>query len=457
MRILIDVADRSTIDLHRSFYSKPLRKSTVSKAKRILAYFLSRGKSVICRAVLLGSLCLFVGCQTERDAESSASATSISTDTIQEDADLEGYSTRLRAILKQATRIRVRSCRLREKNHETWYETADIAEIADRVKHTEGWDWDSMEYSNLLPHEPWTSPVEEQIRQTMLTLIETCSGTKVSWIFSTVFALGFEQSWHEFGQAHSCLEEADDSLGDCTFQEFAIASSALWKDLLDIERVCDNSPGEGDPMKVIGFSAGSTGREGNVDRMVKAILEKSGDDFEFVKLTDMAFSGCKGCVQLCARPQVCKLDDDAQPYYEKITEADAVVIGTPVYMGTTASTTSAFIERFYGYRHVDIQIAGKPFVTVVAGAMMVDSAGEELQRLLGMFEVDLIDTIQYQSSVPPCFKCGRHKECKIGGIYMMHGDAAKEMAVTKEMFTRWEDDSATIAAIDMAADKLMNI
>ncbi len=114
MRILIDVADRSTIDLHRSFYSKPLRKSTVSKAKRILAYFLSRGKSVICRAVLLGSLCLFVGCQTERDAESSASATSISTDTIQEDADLEGYSTRLRAILKQATRIRVRSCRLRK-------------------------------------------------------------------------------------------------------------------------------------------------------------------------------------------------------------------------------------------------------------------------------------------------------------------------------------------------------
>ncbi len=31
-------------------------------------------------------------------------------------------------------------------------------------------------------------------------------------------------------------------------------------------------------MKVIGFSAGSVGREGNVDRMVKAILQKSGHD-----------------------------------------------------------------------------------------------------------------------------------------------------------------------------------
>ena len=51
-------------------------------------------------------------------------------------------------------------------------------------------------------------------------------------------------------------------------------------------------------MKVIGFSAGSVGREGNVDRMVKAILDKSGHDAEFVKLTDLNFSGCKGCVQL---------------------------------------------------------------------------------------------------------------------------------------------------------------
>ena len=31
-------------------------------------------------------------------------------------------------------------------------------------------------------------------------------------------------------------------------------------------------------MKVIGFSAGSVGREGNVDRTVKAILDRSGHE-----------------------------------------------------------------------------------------------------------------------------------------------------------------------------------
>ena len=210
-------------------------------------------------------------------------------------------------------------------------------------------------------------------------------------------------------------------------------------------------------MKVIGFSAGSVGRVGNVDRMVKAILDKSGHEAEFVKLTDLSFSGCKGCVQLCARPQVCKLEDDAQPYYQKVKEADAVVIGTPVYFDTITSTVWAFIERFFGYRHVDIPIEGKPFVTVVGGGMVIDPAVEKLHKVLGAFKVNVVDTVKFQSKVPPCFKCGRHKECEIGGLYMMLGDAAKELTITKEMFTRWEDDSAVAAAVEAAAEKLKHI
>ena len=210
-------------------------------------------------------------------------------------------------------------------------------------------------------------------------------------------------------------------------------------------------------MRVIGFSAGGAGREGNIDRMVKAILEKSGHEVEFVKLADLNYSGCKGCVQLCAKPQVCRLEDDAQPYYEKIKQADAVVIGTPVYFNTITATVWAFIERFFGYRHVDIPIAGKPFVFVVGGALMLDSAVEQLHKAVGMFEVNVLDTVRFLSKVPPCFKCGRHKECEIGGMYKMLGEAAKEVTITREMFTRWEDDCEVAAAVDAAAEKLKNI
>jgi NAD(P)H-dependent FMN reductase len=210
-------------------------------------------------------------------------------------------------------------------------------------------------------------------------------------------------------------------------------------------------------MKVIGFSAGSVGREGNIDRMVKAILDKSGHEVEFVKLADLKYSGCKGCVQLCAKPQVCSLEDEAQPYYQKVKEADAVVIGTPVYFDTMTAMIWAFIERFFGYRHVDIPISGKPFVIVVGGALMLDSAVEQLHRVLGKFKVNVLDTVRYLSKTPPCFKCGRHKECEIGGMYKMFGDATKEMKITKQMFTRWEDDIGVVAAVDAAAEKLKNI
>ena len=88
---------------------------------------------------------------------------------------------------------------------------------------------------------------------------------------------------------------------------------------------------------------------------------------------------------------------------------------------------------------------------------MLDSAVEQLNKVLGSFEVNVLDTVRFQSKIPPCFKCGRHKECEIGGLYKMLGDAAKELTITKEMFTTWEDDSSTAAAIDAAAEKLKKI
>jgi multimeric flavodoxin WrbA len=62
-------------------------------------------------------------------------------------------------------------------------------------------------------------------------------------------------------------------------------------------------------MKVIGFSSGAIGWDSNVDRMVKAIMEKSGYESEFVKLTDLNYSACKSCSWLCAKPQKCMLED----------------------------------------------------------------------------------------------------------------------------------------------------
>ena len=93
----------------------------------------------------------------------------------------------------------------------------------------------------------------------------------------------------------------------------------------------------------------------------------------------------------------------------------------------------------------------------VAGAMMLDNTVEQLRKMVGHFEVDVRDVVTFQSRVPPCFKCGRHKECTIGGLYMMLGDAAHQLTITPEMFSKWEDDADVVAAVERAGAKLKRL
>ncbi len=94
-------------------------------------------------------------------------------------------------------------------------------------------------------------------------------------------------------------------------------------------------------MKIIGFSSGAVGKQSNVDRMVQAIMEKSGHECEFVKLNELSYNACKSCVELCAGPQLCQLEDDLLPYYSKIKEANAVVLGAAVHMATINAAMTA--------------------------------------------------------------------------------------------------------------------
>jgi hypothetical protein len=205
-------------------------------------------------------------------------------------------------------------------------------------------------------------------------------------------------------------------------------------------------------LKVIGFSSGTVGRSGNVDRMVKTIMDKSGHENEFVKLTDLVYSGCKGCSWLCAKPQVCILKDDLFPYYQMIKEADAIIVGSPVYSGGINAAALAFLERFHGYYHVTRAIQDKPFVGVVCGYRTADAAVEQLRYKLR--RVKLLDVVEYASCTPPCVRCGRHQECSIGGLYQMIGEEAHSMEITPEVFHRWEDDPDTVTAVEAAATKL---
>ena len=142
-------------------------------------------------------------------------------------------------------------------------------------------------------------------------------------------------------------------------------------------------------------------------------MAETGYESEFVKLNDLNYSACKGCAWLCAKPQVCMVEDDLLPYSQKVKEADAVVLGSPINSGTINATMVAFISRLWAFRHVTIPIKNKPFILAISGALdgKADNAAEDFRRALRPYQVNILDVIQYNSQIPPCYRCGRHQEC----------------------------------------------
>ena len=201
-------------------------------------------------------------------------------------------------------------------------------------------------------------------------------------------------------------------------------------------------------MKVIGFSSGVTGHDSNTDRMVKAIMEKSGCDSEFIKLNDLNYSACKSCVWLCAGSQVCRLEDDLLPYYQKVKDADAVILGSPIHFGTVNAAMISFISRLWGFRHVTIPIKDKPFVLALSGLGIeqFDTSKDDFCRALRSYQVNILDVISYYSKIPPCYSCG--------GAFMLWGEKAANLAISPKLFQKWEDQPETVNRIEAAAEKL---
>jgi hypothetical protein len=210
-------------------------------------------------------------------------------------------------------------------------------------------------------------------------------------------------------------------------------------------------------MAILGFSAGATGHEGNTDRMVRAVLERSGRQSEFVKLTDLNYTACKGCVELCAGPQVCQLEDDLLPYYPRVKEAEAVVLGSPVRHRGVSPTMLSFIDRFWGYRHVSIAIQNKPFILVLSHLYEVEDAIAGFKEALRSYRVNVVDVVTYCTESPPCYTCGRHNECRIGGLYRLRGEEGRSLKVTPELFCHWEDHPETVARVEAASERLQNL
>ncbi|MFH2094695.1 MAG: flavodoxin family protein [Bacteroidota bacterium] len=101
-------------------------------------------------------------------------------------------------------------------------------------------------------------------------------------------------------------------------------------------------------MKAVLFN-GSPRKQGNTFLMLTAvseILEKEGIETEIIQVGGKMFRGCLACYKCYeTKNNRCIQDDDLNMYYDKMLHADAVIIGSPTYVGDLTPETKAMIDR----------------------------------------------------------------------------------------------------------------
>ena len=101
-------------------------------------------------------------------------------------------------------------------------------------------------------------------------------------------------------------------------------------------------------MKIIGY-IGSSRKDGNTAWAVNKILEgakERGAETRSWCYSGLSIGPCKGCLS-CVKTGKCAINDDMQEIYGALEQADALIIGSPVYMGQMTAQTKIFADRLY--------------------------------------------------------------------------------------------------------------
>ena len=176
---------------------------------------------------------------------------------------------------------------------------------------------------------------------------------------------------------------------------------------------------------VLGIS-GSPIKNSNTDRLIQAIMNVTGQESEFVKLSSIRVGPCRACKQ-CVQDNICKVKDDFPDLAEKIKTAKVLIIGGYVPYGQIDAFTKALLERFWSLRHVNNLLRGKLCATVLAGVMpdALENANKSLGAELKDYErMVLVGQLTVKGNIP-CLTCGKGDECEMSAVKMMHGPDAR--------------------------------
>lgn len=105
-------------------------------------------------------------------------------------------------------------------------------------------------------------------------------------------------------------------------------------------------------MKLIAIN-GSPRKSENTAILLNKALEgavSQGAETELIQLYDQNYKGCISCFACKLKNGKsygkCAVKDDLTPILEKVANADAIILGSPIYFGAVTGGMRSFVERF---------------------------------------------------------------------------------------------------------------
>ncbi len=99
-------------------------------------------------------------------------------------------------------------------------------------------------------------------------------------------------------------------------------------------------------MKVLAV-CGSPRKKGNTEYFTRVVLEELEDQgivTEFVSLIGKDISECTGCYS-CLDKGECNIEDDFQEVFNKMLDADAIILASPVYHASITPKLKCLLDR----------------------------------------------------------------------------------------------------------------
>ena len=131
-------------------------------------------------------------------------------------------------------------------------------------------------------------------------------------------------------------------------------------------------------MKIIGLNASPRGNDSNTLALVKAVLlgaEDEGAGTEYIDLYTREIQYCTAC-GTCYATGECTLVDDFTEIFEKLMDADAIVLGAPNYIDSVPAPMKALFDRMADAIHCQM-FTGK------YGCSVCTAGGSGEQEVMG--------------------------------------------------------------------------